>query len=570
MYVEVVPNRDSPPAVLLREGWREGSKIRKRTVANLSDWPPEKIEYLRRVLRGETLVPPGEAFRTERSLPHGHVEVILAMARKLRLDTLISSSPCRERDLVMAMVVERLIHPCSKLATTRLWHETTLAQELHVEDADVNELYDAMDWLLARKERIEKKLAERHLREGGRVLYDVSSSYYEGHTCPLAQFGNDRDGKHMPCIVYGLMTDAVGRPIAVETYPGGTGDPTTVPDQVDKLRRRFNLLRIVLVGDRGMLTETQIEQLRAYPGLGWISALRSEAIRELLEKQYVNMSLFDVQNIAEIRGPEYPGERLVVCFNPLLQEERRRKRQDLLKATEKALDKIVKEVARRTRNPLDKAEIGLKVGRVIDRHKMRKHFSLTIEDGVFRWERVETSISREEALDGIYVIRTSEAAETLSTDDCVRSYKGLGRVERAFRTLKGLELRVRPICHRTKDRVPTHIFICTLAYYIEWHLRDALKPVLFDDEELEENRKTRDPVAPAEASPSAKKKKVKRVTADGLPVQSFETLIIALGTRCRNRCRIASEPSGPTFEQHTDPTPLQARVLELVGAYVPM
>ena len=566
MFIDIVQNRKSPPAILLREAWREGQKVRKRTVANLSGWPREKVEALRRLLKNEPLVAPEEAFAIEQSLPHGHVEAVLGTLRKLGLDRLISSARCRERDLVVAMITERLIHPCSKLATTRLWHNTTLAEELGVSDANEDDLYEAMDWLLAKQEGIEKKLAARHLSEGALVLYDVTSSYYEGRSCPLARFGNDRDGKKgRRIIVYGLLTDGAGRPVAVEVYPGNTGDPSTVSDQTEKLRHRFGLSHLVLVGDRGMLTETQIEKLRAYPGLGWISALRSAAIRDLVESGSLQMSLFDQRDLAEIRSPEFPSERLVACFNPLLAEERKRKRQALLEATEKELGRISKQVARRTKKPLGKDEIGKKVGKVIGRFKVGKHFTVTIEEHHFSFVRNEERIRREEALDGIYVIRTSEPAERLSAEDAVRSYKNLTQVERAFRSLKGIDLLIRPIWHHTEDHVRAHIFLCMLAYYVEWHMRKALAPLLFDDEELDGNRKKRDPVKPAQPSASAKKKKNLRFTSEGLIVQSFDTLLMELGTRCRNRCRIKSDPKGPTFYQLTEKSPLQERAFQLLG-----
>jgi len=566
MFIDIVPNRKSPPAILLREAWREGQKVRKRTVANLTDWPREKVETLRRLLKNEPLMAPEEAFAIEQSLPHGHVEAVLGTIRKLGLDRLISSTRCRERDLVMAMMAERLIHPCSKLATTRLWHSTTLAEELGVGDADEDDLYEAMDWLLARQEGVEKKLAARHLSEGSLVLYDVTSSYYEGRSCPLARFGHDRDGKKgRPIIVYGLLTDGSGRPVAVEVYSGDTGDPSTVADQAEKLRHRFGLSHLVLVGDRGMLTETQIEKLRVYPGLGWISALRSAAIRDLVESGSLQMSLFDQRDLAEIRSPEYPTERLVACFNPLLAEERKRKRQALLEATGKELERISKQVARRTKKPLGKDEIGKKVGKVIDCFKVGKHFTVTIEEDRFSFVRNEEKIDREEALDGIYVIRTSEPAERLSAEDAVRSYKNLTQVERAFRSLKGIDLLVRPIWHHTEDHVRAHIFLCMLAYYVEWHMRKALAPLLFDDEELDGNRKRRDPVKPAQSSESAKKKKALRLTSEGLVVQSFDTLLMELGTRCRNRCRIKSDPKGPTFHQLTEKSSLQERAFQLLG-----
>jgi len=565
MYIESIPNRNSPPAILLRETWREGQKIHKRTLANLSHWPPEKTEALRRLLKDEALVAAKDAFVIEASFPHGHVEAILGTIKRLGLDGLLSSARCRERDLVMAMIAERLIHPCSKLATSRLWHTTTLAEELGLGDADEDDLYGAMDWLLARQGRIEKKLAERHLSEGSLVLYDVTSSYYEGRCCPLAQYGHDRDGKKgRPIIVYGLLTDGEGRPVAVEAYPGNTGDPSTVSGQAEKLRERFGLSRLVLVGDRGMLTETQIEKLRAYSGLGWISALRSSAIRDLVAEGSLQMSLFDQRDLAEIHSPEFPLERLVACYNPLLAEERRRKRRELIAATEKELENI-REVGRRTRSPLGKDEIGKKVGKVIGRYKMGKHFALAIGEGTFSYERKEVKIGQEETLDGIYVIRTSEPTERLCAEDTVRSYKNLTHVERAFRSLKGMDLLIRPIWHHTEDHVRAHIFICMLAYYVEWHMRQALAPLLFGDEELAGNRKTRDPVKPAKPSVAVERKKARRLTSEGLVVQSFDTLLEELGTRCRNRCRIQSESKGPTFNQLTEMSPLQKRAFQLLG-----
>jgi len=443
---------------------------------------------------------------------------------------------------------------------------TTLSEELGVTDADEEDLYEAMDWLLGKQERIEKKLAVRHLSEGSLVLYDVTSSYYEGRCCPLARFGHDRDGKKgRPIIVYGLMTNGEGCPVAVEVYPGDTGDPSTVPGQADKLRKRFGLNHLVLVGDRGMLTQTQIEKLKEYSGLGWISALRSHAIRDLVEGGYLQMSLFDQKDLAEIRSPEFPSERLVACFNPLLAEERGRKRQELLRATEKELGRIAKQVAGRTRTPLGKDEIGKKVGKVIGRFKVGKHFVLSIGEGSFSFVRNEAQIQREEALDGIYVIRTSESVEHLSAEDTVRSYKSLAQVERAFRSFKGIDLLIRPIWHHTEDHVRAHIFICLLAYYVEWHMRKALSPLLFDDEELDENRRRRDPVKPAKISESAKKKKTQHLTPEGLAVQSFDTLLKEFGTRCRNRCRIKSDPKGSTFYQITEMTPLQNRAFQLLG-----
>jgi hypothetical protein len=561
MYVERVPNRHSPPAILLREAWRDCGRVRKRTIANLTEWPPARVEALRRVLRDEPLVRADALFTVETSLPQGHVEAILGLVRRLGVDTLLATKRSRARDLVLAMLVERLIHPCSKLATTRLWSTTTLGERLGVADADVDELDAALDWLLARQPHIEKKLAARHLREGGVVLYDVSSSYYEGRTCPLARFGHDRDGKTgLPIIVYGVMTDADGRPVATEVYAGNVGDPTTVPDQVDTLRERFGVGHVVLVGDRGMLTQTQIDHLKTYPGLGWISALRSPAIRALVDSETLQLSLFDAQHLAEITSPAYPGERLVACFNPLLADERRRKREDLLAATERDLATLARGAARRTRTPFDHATLGQKVGRVIHHYKMAKHFTLTIDGGRLRWTRRQESIQQEARLDGFYVIRTSVPAARLLAADAVRHYKGLARVDRAFRGLKGIDLRVRPIHHRTDAHVRAHIFLCLLAYYVEWHLRQAWAPLLSADEALETDRQTRDPVAPATPSPAVRRKKAERQTAEGLPLHSFETLLAVLATRAAHTCRLRSDPTAAPVRQVTPPSPLQAIV----------
>jgi transposase len=565
MYIETVPNRSSPPAVLLREGWREGSKTRKRTLANLSDWPKQKIETFRRLLQDQPLVSPQDLLVTQKTLPHGHVQAILMAIRKLGLDSLLAAKRCRQRDLVIAMIAQRLLHPCSKLATTRDWHTTTLAEELSVADASEEELYRAMDWLLQRQPRIERKLAALHLSEDCLVLYDVSSSYDEGRTCPLAHYGHNRDGKNgLPIIVYGVMTDGEGRPIAVEVYPGNTGDPRTVAGQVEKLRSRFQLSRVVLVGDRGMLTQPQINKMKLHPGLGWITALTSVAIRDLLATGALQLSLLDETNLAEITSPDYPGERLMVCHNPLLEEERGRKRRELLQATEKELTKVSKQVERRKKKPLKEAEIALKVGKVLGRYKMGKHFLYTIGAGKFQWSRREQMIEQEAKLDGIYVIRTSEPAARLSAADTVRSYKSLARVERAFRTLKGMDLLIRPIRHRTEDRVPAHIFLCLLAYYVEWHLRRAWAPLLFEDEQLPQQRRERDPILPATASPSAKEKKLTRQTAGGLPVHSFATLLAELASRVRVTYALKSEKSAPSFQQVPEPTPLQAKAYALL------
>lgn len=563
MYIETVPNRGARPTLLLREGRRDGRRVIKKTLANISTWSEDRIEALRLLLAGESLVRPDQLITIERSSPFGHAEAILGTIRKLGLDALIDSKKSRRRDLVLAMIAERLIAPASKLGTLRLWNSSTIGEDLGVADAKIAELYDALDWLGERQDRIERKLAQRHLAEGANVLYDVSSSFYYGLRCSLARFGHDRDGKKgLPIIVYGLMTDHEGRPVAVHVYPGNTADPKTVPDQVSALRDRFGLSRVILVGDRGMLTEAQIEALREHPGLGWISCLRSNSIRSLVEQGQLQMSIFDQTRLAELHLPEYEGERLVACFNPLLARERSRKREALLEMTERDLKRITRAIARRTRTPLTKADIGVRVGRVLFHYKMGKHFKITIQDGSLSWERRTDKIEQEASLDGIYVIRTSEPAHQLSAENAVRSYKSLSRVERAFRSLKGLSVRIRPIFHRTEKRVRTHVLLCMLVYYVEWHMRRALAPLLFEDEELSELRATRSPVDPAVPSKSAKQKKSTRTTDDGLPIHNFQTLLSELGTRSRITCRIGdSDP----FTQLSEPTPLHQRALELLG-----
>jgi transposase len=550
---------------LLRRSIRQGKTVTHETLGNLSHLPDHLIAIIQRSLKGETFVPAAEAFRITRSLPHGHVEAVLKMIRKLGLEELVASEPSRRRNLVIALIAERLLFPSSKLANTRHWRSTTLAEELDVGDATEDQLYDAMDWLLTRQQAIENKLARRHLGEGGMVLYDVTSSYYEGKTCPLARFGHDRDGKTgCPIIVYGTLTDADGRPVAVHVYPGNTGDPTTVPDQVEALTQRFGLSRVVLVGDRGMLTQTQIDVLKKHPGLGWISALRSGAIRRLLAEGHLVRKDLEAERLAEITSPEFPGERLVACYNPQLAEQRRHKRQELLAATQAELEALAAGVAHPAGPPETAAEIGVRAGKIINHYKMAKHFTLTIREGHLGWARKEDAIKNEELLDGIYVIRTSEPAARLTAADGVRSYKRLALVEQAFRCLKGIDLLVRPIYHRLADRVRAHILVCLLAFYVEWHLRQVWEPLLFEDEELAVDRQRRDPVRPARASASARLKKKTHMTPDGLPVQSFPTLLAHLGTRCRNTCVVTGDPNQTTFRQATEADALQAEALRLI------
>jgi len=571
MYIDVVPNRNSPPAVLLRTSQRENGRVVKRTIANLSTLPKEQIEALRLVLSGETLVPASSIFTIEKSIPCGHVEAVLGTLRHIGLESMISSVPSRERSLVVAMIAERILHGKSKLADTVLWHTSTLAEELEVGDASAEELYEAMDWLIQRQSRIEKKLAAKHLHERANVFYDVSSSYYEGRTCPLAHYGHNRDEKEgREIIVYGMMTDAQGRPVSVQVYPGNTGDSTTVPDQVAKLRTDFGLERIVLVGDRGMLTHSQIDTIRQLPGVGWLSALRSAEIRQLVESDTLQLSLFDRRNLAEIQSPDYPGERLIACFNPLLESERKRKREDLLRATEQRLEAIRKEVKRRTKTPLSAARIGAKVGAVVNRWKMAKHFVLKMEEGRFEWQRNQPGIDAEAAIDGLYIIRTGEAVETLSSKDAVRQYKNLGRVEEVFRTMKSTDILVRPIRHRLEDRVRAHVFLCMLAYYVIWHMKQALAPILYQDETVATERQIRDPVAKAEPTPHAKRKKALRTDAYGTPLRGFAMLLETLKTRCRNHCVTHTIKGNIRTTQHTQPDDIQNRAFNLLGLRVAM
>jgi transposase len=550
---------------LLRHSYRDGDHVRHRTLANLSQLPPHTLDLVRRSLKGEPFVSPQQAFRITHSKAHGHVHAVLGTLRKLGLDTLLAARPSRQRHLVVALIVARLLFPASKLATPRHWQATTLADELGVADACVEEIYRALDWLGRRQAALEPQLAQRHLRQGGLVLYDVSSSYYHGRTCPLAHYGHDRDGKKgLPIIVYGLLTDAVGRPVAIEVFPGNTGDPATVPAQVDKLRERFGCDRIVLVGDRGMLTQTQIEHVRQYPGLGWISALRSKAIRRLLDQGQVERAQLEEVHLAEIRSPDFPGERLLVCYNPRLAQERRRKRQALLEQTEVRLQRLVQEVARRTQHPLGQAEIGVKAGKVLQRSKVAKHYRLEIADGRFAWQRRQEAIRREEELDGLYVIRTGEPKRRMPAAEAVRSYKRLGLVEQAFRSLKGVDLLVRPIHHRVPPRVRAHLFLCMLAYYVEWELRRCWAPLLFAEEDLEGARQERDPVLPAEPTEAAQEKKKTKQTAEGLDVQSFRSLLAQLAGQTRNTCVVVGDGSGASFEQVSEPTPLQAAAFRLL------
>jgi Transposase DDE domain len=572
MYIETVPNRNSRPAILLREGWREGRRTRKRTLANITDWPAAQVEALRAVLKGDyQLLAPATGFSIERTRPHGHVAAVLGTLRQLRLESLLAAQHCAERDAVVAMIAARILQPRSKLATVRELRAATLASTLgellNLSDCDEELLYRAMDWLLPRQERIERNLAKRHLQDGTLALYDVSSTYFEGRHCPLARYGYSRDGKRDKLqITFGLLTNAEGCPVAVEVFEGNTADPHTVNSVISKLRERFALKRIVLVGDRGMLTSARIrDELQPTAGLDWITALRAPQIQQLLEAGNLQLSLFDQREIAEISHPAYPGERLVACRNPLMAEQRARKRSELLAATERALNDIAA-ATQRQRNPLQGQDrIALRVGGVLDRYKMRKHFQLSIEDTGFSFTRDAESIAREAALDGIYVIRTSVSATALSADEAVRSYKRLAQVERAFRSLKSVDLKVRPIHHRLEQRVRAHILLCMLAYYVEWHMRQALASILFDDDDPAAAQAARSSVvAPAQRSPRAQRKALTKLTADDCPLHSFQTLLSDLATVAKNRISPNTQPSVP-FDLITTPTTLQQRAFDLLG-----
>jgi transposase len=648
MYIATVPNRTSPPALLLREGYREDGKVKTRTLANLSKLPPEAIAVLRQVLKGHKLVNPSDAFEAVTSLQHGHVQAVLDAMRRLGFARLIASQPSPQRDRVVAMVITRLLEPDSKLATTRWWHLTTLPVLLDVVDSDEDDLYAAMDWLLERQGRIEKKLAARHLDEGGLALYDLSSSYFEGVTCPLAALGHNRDGKKGKLQVnYGLLTNSQGIPVSISVFDGNTGDPKTLLPQVGKLRNDFDIEHFVLVGDRGMITQKQVDALREIDGIDWIAALRPEAIQKLVQSGAIQMGLFDERNLFELTHLDFSGERLVACRNPELAKRRAQKRRTLLEATAQELEKvrrmvgqdrlqgqdaigarvrrvlesykvgkyykldirddgfdfevdlegIAAEVAHQCKNPeqakkrLDRSKrhieaiaaqlekvrqriergrlhgqdaIGVRVGKVINKYKVGKHFKLDIQDDRFDFEIDQHKVAAEAALDGIYVVRTSLPEERMSADDTVRSYKRLSQVERAFRSLKTMDLQVRPIRHHLADRVRAHFFLCMLAYYVQWHMLEAWRPLLFCDEH-QEAKATRDPVAPAQRSEAALQKVHSKTLEDGSRVHSFQTLLKLLGGIVRNVCRVpGAPPDAPTFDVVTTPSAKQQRAYDLL------
>jgi len=568
MYVAVIPNRSSRPAILLRESYRDGTKVKNRTLANLSDLPPEQIETLRAAFRGDKLVPAGEGMEIVRALPHGHVAAALGMARQIGLEELLPDGPERQRKLALALIVERLIDPAAKLATARALDETTaldsLGLTLGLGEVKAKEVYAALDWLGMSQASIEDGLARRHLHDGTLVLYDVSSSYVEGRCCELAQFGHPRDRRSDRMqIVYGLLCSADGCPVAIEVFEGNTGDPSTVGNQITKLKERFGLKRVVMVGDRGMITDARIEEDLKPAGLDWITALRAPSIQKLAaEDGPLQLSLFDARDLAEIESPDFPGERLIVCKNHALAEERRRKRNELLDATEKDLKDIEKRIVRK-RKPLRGAdEIGLAVGKLIGRRKVGKHFNITIADDSLSFTRDHAAIAKEAALDGFYVLRTNAPAKAINTADTVRAYKSLARVERAFRCLKTTDLEIRPIFHWLSPRVRAHVFLCMLAYYVEWHMRQALAPMLFDDHDRAAGEALRSsPVAKAEPSPAATRKARKKQTDDGQPVHSFRTLLADLATLTRNTVKCGKA----RFALLATPTGIQQRALDLLS-----
>ena len=571
MYIESVPNRASPPAVLLRESFRENGKVRKRTLCNLSGWAPAHVEGLRGVLKGGTVIAPDrDAFTITRSLPHGHAAAAIGIARKIGLDSILGPEGNRCRDLVLAMIAARITGPGSKLATARALSPETAASSLGtilgLGEVDEDELYAALDWLLERQPGIETALAKRHLKNGTLVLYDVSSSYMEGSHCPLSHRGYSRDGRKGTLqIVYGLLCAPDGCPVAIEVFDGNTGDPKTLAVQVEKLKQRFALDHVVLVGDRGMITQARIDQDVRTAGLDWITALRGPAIQELIKGGALQLSLFDERDMASITSPDYPDERLIVCRNPDLAAKRTHKRRELLEATERDLTRIQARVARK-RDPLrGTAAIGLAVGAVIEKHKMRKHFDLAIMDASFTFTRRTADIETEAATDGIYIVRTSLGPDILDDAAAVRSYKSLSQVERAFRCIKTVDLQVRPVHHWLEGRVCAHVFLCMLAYYLEWHMRRALAPLLYDDTDKEGAEAARESVvAQAQRSPAAKKKQTTGATPEGTPVHSFRTLLGDLATLARNTVVTAVAPD-LAITVLTRPTPVQRRAFELMG-----
>jgi transposase len=548
---------------LLRRSYREDGKVKNETLGNLSHLAEPLIEIIRRSLQGETFVPVGEAFDIAASRPHGHVTAVATAMQRLGFASLLGGTPSRERELVLAMVAARILAPHTKLATTRWWHTTTLASDFGVAHANEDDLYAAMDWLLGRQEPIQKKLAARHLSDGGLVLYDLSSSYFEGTTCPLAKLGHNRDGKKgLLQVNYGLLTDARGCPVAVSVHEGNVADSATFLPEVQRLREQFGIEQMVMVGDRGMIGHAAIAELREMAGIGWITALKNASIRTLVEQGQLQLGLFDQRNLVELTSPEYPGERLVACRNPQLARLRALKRQELLAATEKNLRTVKQRVDAGKLKGAD--AIGLRVGKVVNQYKVAKHFELAIGHNSFTFARKHEAVAAEAALDGIYIIRTSVEAQRMDAADCVRNYKALANVERAFRSLKTMDLKVRPIHHRLSDRVRAHILLCMLAYYVEWHIREAWRELMFADID-QAAKASRDPVAPAQRSELALDKVTSRKVDDGTPAHSFSTLIAELAAIVRNTCRTPSAgPNAPTFDILTTPNATQRHALDLI------
>ena len=545
---------------LLRRSFREDGKVKNETLGNLSHLPGSLIEIIRRSLQGETFVPAGRGFEIIRSRPHGHVQAVGLAMQRLGLASLLASKPCRERAVALAMVAARIIEPAPKLATTRWWRTTTLADDYGVSDASEDDLYATMDWLLGRQDAIQKKLAGRHLHDGGLVLYDLSSSYFEGSCCPLAKRGYSRDGKPGTLQVnYGLLTDARGCPVAISVHEGNTADSRTFMPAVQQLREDFGIERMVMVGDRGMVSQKAIDAMRESDGIGWITALKSASIRALVEQGQLQMGLFDERNLLELHSPDYPGERLVACRNEALAKLRVHKREELLAATERNLVKIKERVA--VGKLVGRDAIGLRVGKIINQYKVAKHFDLVIADAALSWARKQDGIASEAALDGVYIVRTSVPAAQMDAPQCVRNYKSLSNVERAFRSIKTIDLKVRPIHHRTADRVRAHILLCMLAYYVQWHMREAWRELMFADTD-QQAKTTRDPVAQAIRSASAQAKVNTHLLSDGTPAHSFATLMAEMATIVRNTCRTLGDDSNAhTFEITTTPNPQQRRAL---------
>ena len=572
MHIQIIPNRGSTPTVLLRESYREGAKVCKRTLANLSDLAASQIDSIRAALRGEILQPVTQTFEITHSLAHGHVQAVQLAMQRLGFASLLASKPCPERDLVQAMVASRILCPATKLATTRRWHTSTLAQEFGVVGATEDDLYAAMDWLLAGQDRIQKKLAARHLQEDALVLYDLSSSYFEGHCCPLAKLSYSRDGKRGTLQVnYGLLTDARGCPVAISVHPGNTSDSTTFLPEVKRLREQFGIKRVVLVANqgvrRGMISQKAIDEMGQDSCLAWVTALRSASIRTLVEQGHLQLGLFDERNLLEISSPDFPGERLIACRNPELAKLRRHTRDDLLLATQRSLQKVQARIDAGKLSGKDK--IGLAAGKVVNQYKVAKHFELVITDDALTFARKEESIRAEAALDGLYIIRTSVKPERMDAATCVRTYKSLAQVERAFLSMKMMDLKVRPIHHHLEGRVRAHIFLCMLAYYVEWHMREVWRELMFADED-QAAKLVRDPVAPAKRSGATIKKVLSRTLHDGSPVHSWHTLIAELTTIVRNTCRTPGGATDtPSFEIITTPNPTQKRALDLINQIKP-